>query len=86
MDSLGSEDVRLDQLVERRQRGRAGPDMVRHGRDRELNPLAHILLALPVQRLMVGVLLDQYFASRLGPAKPRAMAWKGAGGCVRTGS
>jgi hypothetical protein len=78
VDALGGEHVRLDQLVERRQDGRAGADMIGHGRDRELDPLAGILLALPVERLFSTSII----ASRLGPAKPRAMAWNGAGGCV----
>jgi len=60
MNALGGEDVRLDQLVERPQRRRTGADMIGHGRDRELDPLARILLALPVERLVVGVFLDQH--------------------------
>lgn len=60
VDALGSEDVRPDQLVERPQRRRAGADMIGHRRDRQLDPLARILLALPVERLVVGVLLDQH--------------------------
>ena len=60
MNALGGEYVRLDQLVERPQRGRTGADMISHGRHRQLDPLARILLALPVERLMVGVLLDQH--------------------------
>jgi hypothetical protein len=42
MNALGGEDVRLDQLVERPQRGRAGADMIRHDRDRQLDALARI--------------------------------------------
>ena len=34
--------------------------MIGHGRHRQLDPLARILLALPVQRLMVGVFLHQH--------------------------
>ena len=60
MKPLGGEDVRLDQFVERHQRRRTGTDMVRHGRYRQLDPLARIVLALPVERLMVGILLDQH--------------------------
>jgi hypothetical protein len=60
MNALGGKDVRLDQLVERRQRRRAGADMIGHGRHRQLDPLARIFLALPIERLMIGVLLDQH--------------------------
>ena len=60
MKALSGEHMRLDQLVERHQRRRTGADMIRHGRHRQLDPLARILLALPVERLMVGVLLDQH--------------------------
>jgi hypothetical protein len=60
MNAFGSEHVRLDQLMERHQRRRTGADMIRHGRHRQLDPLARILLALPVERLMVGILLDQH--------------------------
>ncbi len=43
MDPLGGEHVSLDQFVERHQRGRAGADMIGHGRDRELDrPRAQI--------------------------------------------
>jgi hypothetical protein len=72
MDALGGEHVRLDQLVERPQRGRAGADMIGHRRDRQLDPLAPKLLALPVERLMVGVLLDQHH-------RQQARAGKAAG-------
>ena len=60
MNALGGENVRLDQLVERRQRRRAGADMIGHGRHRQLDALARIFLALPIERLMIGVLLDQH--------------------------
>ena len=60
MNALGREHVRLDQFVERHQRRRAGADMIRHGRYRQLDPLARIVLALPIERLMVGVFLDQH--------------------------
>ena len=57
MNALGGQDVRLDQLVERPQRRRTGADMIGQCRHRQLDPLARILLALPVERLMVGVFL-----------------------------
>ena len=69
MDALGREHVRLDQLIERRQHCRAGPDMVRHGRERELDPLALVLLALAVERLMVRVFADQDHRQQARPGK-----------------
>jgi hypothetical protein len=60
VNALGREHVRLDEFMERHQRRRAGADMIRHGRHRQLDPLAGILLALPIERLMIGVLLDQH--------------------------
>ncbi len=69
MNALGGEDMRLDQLIERHQRGRAGADMIGHGRHRELDPLARILLALPVERLMVGVFVDQHHRQEARPGK-----------------
>ena len=69
MNALGGEHVRLDQLVERHQRRRAGADMIGHGRDRQLDPLARILLALPIERLMIGVLVDQDHRQQARPGK-----------------
>ena len=80
MNAFGREDVRLDQLIERHQHGRAGADMIRHGGDRELDPLAGKLLALPVERLMIGIFVDQDHRQQARPGKPRAIAWNGAGG------
>ncbi len=59
MDPLGREHVMLDEFEQRQQRGRAGADMIGHGRHRKLDALARKLLALPVQRLMIGVFVDQ---------------------------
>jgi hypothetical protein len=36
MNALGGKHVRLDQLIERQQRGRAGADVIRHGGERNL--------------------------------------------------
>jgi hypothetical protein len=60
MNALGGEDMRLDQLKQRLERRRAGADMIGHGRYRELDPLARILLALPVERLVIGILRNQH--------------------------
>jgi hypothetical protein len=79
MNALGSEDMRLDQLVERCQHGRAGADMIGHGRDRELDPLARIVLALPVERLMVGVLLNQHHRQQARSGKAPGDRVEGCG-------
>jgi hypothetical protein len=39
------------------------------------------LVALPIERLMVGIFVNQDHRQQARP-KPRAIAWKGAGGCV----
>jgi hypothetical protein len=59
MDTLRGEHVSLDQFRERQQHGGAGPDMIGHSRDRKLYALARKLFALPVERLMIGVFVDQ---------------------------
>ena len=69
MDPLGGEHVSLDQFGERHQRGRAGADMIGHGRDRELDALARKLLALPVERLMIGVFVDQDHRQQARPGE-----------------
>src|SRR5580692_2219617 len=58
-------------VIERRPRG---ADMIRHRRDRELNALACKLLALPVERLMIGIFVDQ---------DHRQQAWPGEAACDR---
>jgi len=60
VNALAGKHVRLDNLIERHQRRRAGADMIRHGRDRQRDPFTRILLALAIERLMVGVLFDQH--------------------------
>src|SRR5262249_17165479 len=59
MNALARKHMALDQLIERHQHRRAGADMIRHGRQRYLNAFARILLALAIERLMVGVFFDQ---------------------------
>jgi hypothetical protein len=69
MDAFGCEHVCLDQLVERHQVGRAGADMIGHGGDRQLDAFARELIALPVERLMVGVFIDQDHRQQARPGK-----------------
>ena len=59
MDALGGEHVAADQLVQRAQRGRAGADPIGQRRDVEVDALAGIALALPVERLVLAVLGEQ---------------------------
>src|SRR5215471_20262050 len=80
MNARGGEDVRLDQLVERRQHGGAGADMIGHGRDRELDLLTRIVFALPIEWLVVGVFLDRHHRQHLrelGAAAARARGRRG---------
>ena len=73
MQPLGGEHVARDQLVERRQRGGAGADLIGQGRDVEVDAFAGIALALPVERLVLAVLLEQDHRqqARPGPAARR---------------
>jgi hypothetical protein len=79
VNPLAGQDMRLDQLVERRQPGSAGADMIGHGRHRELNPLARMVLALPIERLMVGVLLDQHHCQQARAGKAAGDRVEGRG-------
>jgi hypothetical protein len=54
--ALAGEYVAADQLSERAQHGGTGADMIGQGRDVEVDALAGVALALPVQRLMFAVL------------------------------
>lgn len=56
MDALGAEYVLSDQFVQWAQRRGAGADMIGQCRDVEVDALAGIGLALPVQWLMLAVL------------------------------
>jgi len=69
MDALGGEHVRLNQLVERQQVGRAGADVIGHGRHRQLDTLADKPIALPVERLMIGVFVEQDHRQEARPSK-----------------
>jgi hypothetical protein len=79
MNALGGEDVRLDQLIERRQRGRASADVIRHGRDGELDALACKLIALTIERLMIGVFADQDHRQQAWPGEAARDRMEGGG-------
>ena len=69
MNALSGEDMRLDQLVERPQRGRSGADMIGHGRH-DLDPFARILLALLTD--VLTKLINLWAASRIDELMPWA--------------
>ncbi len=69
MDPGRGKHMRLDQFSERQQRGRAGPDMIGHGGDRQLDPFARQLLALPVERLVIGVFVDKDHRQQARPGE-----------------
>ncbi len=84
MQPLGRQHMRLDQPIERPQRRRAGADLAGERRDAELDPFPGEAFALPVQRLVLGELVEQDRGEELwaGKAARRDVeGWKGAGGC-----
>src|SRR4029078_10545667 len=68
MQPLGSQDVALDQRMERLQDRRAGANLVGQGRHAQIDAFAPVAFALAVQRLMVAELLKQ---------NPRQQFWSG---------
>ena len=56
MHAVGGKHVAADQLAERAQRGGTGADVIGQGRDVEVDALAGIGFALPVERLMLAEL------------------------------
>ena len=78
MEAFGGEHVGLDHLGQRQQRRRAGADMIGHRRHREIDAFARKLFALPVERLMIGVFVDQDHRqqARPGEAPGDRMKWR----------
>ena len=72
---LGGEHVRGDPVVQRRERGGAGADLVGERREAEIDAFAGIALGLAVQRLVLAELLeeDRRQQVRPGPAARRRM-------------
>ena len=66
----GGQHVMTDQGVKGSQSGCRGPDLVGQGRDVEGDTLAGIALALPVQRLVAAVLLEQHHRQQPGAEPP----------------
>ena len=59
MQSLGGQDMRFDEAVERHQRRGAGSDLIGQGRKAELDTVAGIAIALAAERLVRSGLLEQ---------------------------
>lgn len=59
VDALRRKHMPPDQLIKWPKRCRHSAHVIGHGRERDLHSFAGILLALPVQRLVVGILLHQ---------------------------
>src|SRR5207237_3455884 len=56
VDTLGGKDVPPDQLDQRREADGTGADPIRQGRGVEIDALARVARALPVQRLVLAEL------------------------------
>ena len=69
VQALGGQHMAADQLDQRRQAGGAGADPIGQGRDVELDALAGIALALPVERLVLAELGVQDHRQQAG-ARP----------------
>ena len=69
MNALGGEHMRLDEFIKRQQNRRAGPHMIRQGRDRQLDALTRVVLALSIERLMIGVFVHQHHRQQARPRK-----------------
>ena len=78
METLGGQHMRFDEGVERSQRGRADPDLVRQRRHAQLDAFTRITFALPVQRLMLTEFLEQDHGQEIRPgeAARRHMEWR----------
>ena len=71
VQALGDEHVTADELVERHQYGGAGADVIGHGRHVDRDAFASIALALPVERLMGAILLEQNHRKQAGSERAR---------------
>ena len=80
MQSLCCHHMRLDQVVQRPQSNRARANLVRQGRNAQINPLQRVAVALAVQRLMLTVLLEQDHSQQVGSRPTPGVGWNGAGG------
>src|SRR5215467_3615564 len=65
VQSLGGENMSLDQCVQRLQRGRAEADLISERRDAQIDSFATIAFALAIERLMLPKLLEQNHGEQL---------------------
>jgi len=74
MQTLGCQNMRLDQAIQRHGGEHPGPDLVGQRRDTQLNALAPEALALPIQGQMLAELVEQ---DRRQKRRPDEAAWRG---------
>jgi hypothetical protein len=67
---LGGKDMRLDQPMERLERGGARADLVGKRRQAEIDTFMGIAVALPVERLVLPELLEQDHRQHARPEQP----------------
>ena len=70
--AVGGVHVRTNRIAQRHQRRRAGADPVGQRRHIEIDALARIDVALPVERQVRAVLAEQHVGQQLWPARVRA--------------
>ena len=66
---LGRQDMGLDQPMQGRKDGRTGADLVGQRRHAQIDAFPPVALALPVQWLMLGELLEQDHGQKVRPGK-----------------
>jgi hypothetical protein len=69
VQSVGDQDMGLDQRMKRPQDHGAGTDLIGQRRDAEINALPGIALALAVERLVLPELLEQDHGQQVRPGK-----------------
>lgn len=69
MQSLGAEDMTLDQSIKRLQGRRTGADLIGQCRQAQVDALPGVALALPVQGLTLVKLLKQDHCQQVRPGK-----------------
>ena len=78
MQALGGENMGLDALEDRHQRGGAGAHLIGKGRQAQRHAFSPVALGLAVQRLMLTELLEQQHGHKVGtdPAARRDVEWR----------
>ncbi len=69
MQAFGSKNMGFDECIQRLQHGCARPDLVGQRRHAQIDALALVALALPVQRLMLAELLEQDHGKKVWSGK-----------------